>query len=152
MEALMKRINDRNGNGSEEKKTRPVQQQIAQILGINSNGGTNLNEEDDLEVTIVQRDDPRSLKCPITRQLFENPVKNKICGHSYDKEAIIQHLRIARNKKCPVAGCNNINIKADQLLENIELTQEVRRYKRRVDLQKERDMTQAIGLDSDEED
>ena len=37
-----------------------------------------------------------STTCPITQSTFKEPVKNSMCGHSYEKIAIMQYLK--RNK------------------------------------------------------
>ena len=38
-------------------------------------------------------------KCPITQQEMKDPVKNKICQHNYEKEAIMQMLKNRRAQK-----------------------------------------------------
>ncbi|XP_059061397.1 E3 SUMO-protein ligase NSE2-like [Achroia grisella] len=44
---------------------------------------------------------------PITKKPIVDPVKNTVCGHIYEKDAIM-NLIIRNNKtKCPVAGCGN---------------------------------------------
>ena len=45
-------------------------------------------------------------KCPITRALIQDPVKNTKCDHVYEKAAIRDYTKGKPNvKKCPVAGC-----------------------------------------------
>ncbi|XP_070533070.1 E3 SUMO-protein ligase NSE2-like [Ptychodera flava] len=47
-------------------------------------------------------------KCPITQQEMVDPVQNKVCHHSYEREAILQHIAGGHGRrKCPVAGCGN---------------------------------------------
>lgn len=53
------------------------------------------DEEDDLEVEGGKVD----LTCPISRTIFENPVKNKNCIHTYDLDAL--HVYLRRAKICP---------------------------------------------------
>ena len=46
-------------------------------------------EEEGLVVEQVDK----SLKCPITKAYFEEPVTSKVCKHSYSKAAIIAQIR-----------------------------------------------------------
>lgn len=71
----------------------------------------------------------RSLKCPLTGKWLDDPVRNILCGHAYSKEAMLRHLTCSTN--CPVAGCRNQKVNAQQLTPDLELTQLVRRQKRR---------------------
>ena len=41
--------------------------------------------DEELAVGQVQR----SLLCPFTRKIFEEPVKNKRCGHIYSKQGLV---------------------------------------------------------------
>lgn len=59
------------------------------------------DDDDDIEIEggIV------SLKCPISQQIIETPVKSSICGHTYDKKSIMELLSresLDTNiKRCP---------------------------------------------------
>ncbi|GME90332.1 unnamed protein product [[Candida] boidinii] len=59
------------------------------------------DDDDDIEIEggIV------SLKCPISQQIIETPVKSGICGHTYDKKSIMELLNresLDTNiKRCP---------------------------------------------------
>ncbi|CAF4754360.1 unnamed protein product [Pieris macdunnoughi] len=60
---------------------------------------------------------------PFTKKSIEDPVRNSMCGHIYEKEVIMKIIQ--KNKKgikCPVAGCGNRNlIKAKHLISDEEL-------------------------------
>lgn len=47
----------------------------------------------------------QSLVCPLTQTLFQDPVCNVVCGHSYSREAIITLARGASQIPCPLNGC-----------------------------------------------
>lgn len=67
------------------------------------------SEEEDEEDIIFA--DGRSLpvKCPITLQLFVDPVKNKLCNHVYSRLSIDQYVSSAGGRAtCPVVGCSSI--------------------------------------------
>jgi hypothetical protein len=98
-----------------------------------------------------------ALKCPLTGTLLEDPVKNSVCGHAYSKAAILDHLRRAKGKVCPMVGCHNRRVTMDQLVPDLELTQLVRRHKRRSDANQEHLLTQVLedddsDLDDDDDD
>ncbi|XP_003219443.1 E3 SUMO-protein ligase NSE2 [Anolis carolinensis] len=58
--------------------------------------------------------------CPITQKEMMNPVRNKVCGHTYGEEAILQLLRNREQRKkkvcCPTIGCNNRNVRRSDLV------------------------------------
>ncbi|KAK6536686.1 non-SMC element 2, MMS21 [Arthrobotrys megalospora] len=73
----------------------------------------------DRDIEMVDRDDEsddgiqevavtRNLKCPLTMQLFKDPVK-AACGHSFEKEALLEMLKEYKKQKkatiCPTTGC-----------------------------------------------
>ena len=119
------------------------------------------DDEEDQELQVVTGGHTSStsaalfrLKCPLTGTLLEDPVKNSVCGHAYSKAAIVDHLRRARTKVCPMVGCHNKQVTNDQLVPDLELTQLVRRHKRRSDANKERhDLTQILeDVDNQDDD
>ena len=59
-------------------------------------------EEDD----DIIMDETKNFICPLTKQRFVDPVKSKICGHVFSREAIMNFLQGSRKLKCPVAGCS----------------------------------------------
>mmetsp|Transcript_70909 Transcript_70909/g.205566 ORF Transcript_70909/g.205566 Transcript_70909/m.205566 type:complete len:262 (+) Transcript_70909:101-886(+) len=109
------------------------------------------NEDDD---EIMAEGGPRiNLKCPITGTLMQDPYKNSVCGHVYEKDAILNHLRKDHRKRCPVAGCSTSMITQAMLRpDNITATQ-IRREK--VRQQRARDLLRAsqdtIDMDDDED-
>jgi E3 SUMO-protein ligase NSE2 len=59
-------------------------------------------EDDD----IVLDQEIQSLKCPLTLQLLEKPMRNTNCPHIYSLEAISELLRQGGGAcSCPVSGC-----------------------------------------------
>ncbi|XP_017893537.1 E3 SUMO-protein ligase NSE2-like [Ceratina calcarata] len=44
---------------------------------------------------------------PISKKRIVDPVKNSICGHTYDRESITEMLKINKNTRCPVVGCKS---------------------------------------------
>ena len=35
----------------------------------------------------------KSLKCPLTKVYFDDPVTSKVCRHSYSRDAILSHIK-----------------------------------------------------------
>ncbi|CAD7014872.1 unnamed protein product [Ceratitis capitata] len=48
-----------------------------------------------------------NLNDPLTKRRMVDPVKNTICGHTYEKSSIQDAIQINPMLRCPVAGCGN---------------------------------------------
>lgn len=44
---------------------------------------------------------------PITKKRIVDPVKNAVCGHTYDRDSITQLLKHNKKTRCPVSGCRS---------------------------------------------
>ena len=73
--------------------------------------GDAADEESDDVIEIAQ--EHISYNCPITLQRFVNPVKSTVCGHHFEKEAIMQLIGRGPSVDCPVGGCNQMLTKVD---------------------------------------
>ena len=53
-----------------------------------------------------------NLKCPLSTELLDEPMKNPVCGHTYSREAAEQYIARAEKRKekpnCPVVGCGSV--------------------------------------------
>jgi hypothetical protein len=61
------------------------------------------------ELVVVGAENQNRLVCPLTLTRIVSPMKNRNCGHSYSKSAILTHIDSCQAEgmlKCPVAGCN----------------------------------------------
>ena len=52
----------------------------------------------DEDVTMGQEEGPRV--CPITKRAPEQPVRNRLCGHVYDRAGVEHYMRGSRNPTC----------------------------------------------------
>ncbi|KFQ32554.1 E3 SUMO-protein ligase NSE2, partial [Merops nubicus] len=75
-------------------------------------------EEIDEDIAVTQSQ--MNFICPITQMEMKRPVRNKVCGHIYEEDAI---LRIIENRKqqrkkvrCPKIGCSHADVKQADLL------------------------------------
>lgn len=114
-----------------------------------SANGDSGDGDEDLQVLPTVGDSVSQLKCPIMGTLMEDPVRNTFCGHVYSKQAILQHLK--RDKRCPVFGCNNVQVTRQQLEDDRETVQSVRREKIRIEMRQKELSDQATAIDDDEE-
>lgn len=93
-------------------------------------GGDDDDDDDELEIIVHNHHDVHALKCPITAMLFDNPVRNKVCGHVYDL-AGLKHLLSSRKTKCPVSGCANTTLSLSQVEDDEQMKLKVKRHKQR---------------------
>jgi Zinc-finger of the MIZ type in Nse subunit len=96
------------------------------------------------------------LKCPITGMYMEEPMKNKVCHHVYSRGGIMQHIRTQQSGgrptvRCPVPGCNNTNITANQLEKDVETEMRIRQERRRQERNAESLASSANNVDDDDD-
>lgn len=103
--------------------------------------------DDDVEVGGVVQD----YLDPLTRQMLENPMTSKVCGHSYSRASIYEFLG-NQTKACPTSGCNR-RINKNDLVPDENIERRVRARKRQLEQAKagRRKRDKAIVLDSDED-
>ncbi|XP_074656090.1 E3 SUMO-protein ligase NSE2-like [Tubulanus polymorphus] len=97
---------------------------------------TELSGDEDLICTQKQV----HTKCPYTGLEMTNPVRNKICGHNYDRLGIEDYLKKrGANAKCPVSGCINTKpIATGDLVENRELRKYIEAKNRQAGIRRKR--------------
>eukprot|EP00128_Syssomonas_multiformis_P013985 Colp12_sorted_trinity150504_noHs@29169 len=84
-------------------------------------------DDDDLVVTQAEQ----NVICPISQQVMKDPVKSKLCKHSYSKEAVMALLKQqkGRTPKCPAVGCDQ-KLFAHELEPDLVMAQAVKRHLR----------------------
>lgn len=69
---------------------------------------------------------------PFTKQPIKNPCRNKKCGHVYEYDMIVKHLKnikIHKSKStCPYIGCLNRAISAGFIVKDAALKQRIEAY------------------------
>jgi len=84
---------------------------------------------DDVEEVISHR--TNILVDPLTKKPIENAVKNKTCGHVYDKKSFLDYLG-SRNPKCPYMGCaNRATLNQNSVEEDVETNDMIQSLKTR---------------------
>ncbi|NWZ22892.1 NSE2 ligase, partial [Asarcornis scutulata] len=60
--------------------------------------------------------------CPITQVEMKKPVRNKVCGHSYEQDAILKIIQTRKQQKkkvrCPKIGCSHDDVKESDLVQD----------------------------------
>ncbi|XP_014767488.1 E3 SUMO-protein ligase NSE2 isoform X1 [Octopus bimaculoides] len=89
------------------------------------------SENMDEEIAITQQE--QNTRCVITGKEMVDPVRNTVCGHSYDRKGIEHYLQTRPNGRCPVSACSNA-----ELLQkcNLEENKELKRFIERKNRQK----------------
>ncbi|NXM87874.1 NSE2 ligase, partial [Oenanthe oenanthe] len=72
--------------------------------------------DEDIAVTRSQT----NFICPITQMTMKRPVRNKVCGHIYEEDAILEMIQTQKQKKkqvrCPKMGCSHDDVKESDLV------------------------------------
>ncbi|NXN91664.1 NSE2 ligase, partial [Rhinopomastus cyanomelas] len=72
--------------------------------------------DEDIAVTQSQM----NFICPITQMEMKRPVRNKVCGHSYEEDAILKIIQTRKQQKkkvrCPKIGCSHVDVKVSDLV------------------------------------
>uniref|UniRef100_A0A6P4FBQ3 E3 SUMO-protein ligase NSE2 n=1 Tax=Drosophila rhopaloa TaxID=1041015 RepID=A0A6P4FBQ3_DRORH len=64
---------------------------------------------------------------PWTKALIKNPVRNKVCGHIYDRDYVHSLIKDNIGIRCPVAGCaNRAYINPGHLIEDAQIRHKMR--------------------------
>jgi len=125
------RDEDLNNHDKYKELEEKVYQTLHPEEGLPStNQGMSVAEEDG-DVALTQQE--VNTKCPYTAKEMVNPVQNKLCGHNYEKDAIITFInQKGPRARCPVGGCKNEQpLHEDQLVEDRELKQYIDLKKRK---------------------
>lgn len=100
--------------------------------------GSAMSDDSNEEMVVVTRP---SLKCPLTHQLFEDPVKkynyhptrftcSPACGHVFSKQAILSIFQ-GGDHRCPVTGCSKL-ISRDRLVPDESTSRRIERQRNRI--------------------
>ncbi|XP_037022508.2 E3 SUMO-protein ligase NSE2 isoform X3 [Artibeus jamaicensis] len=73
--------------------------------------------------------------CPITQLEMKKPVKNKVCGHIYEEEAIVRMIESKHRRKkkacCPKIGCSHTDVRMSDLIQEEALRRAIESHKKR---------------------
>ncbi|XP_075405391.1 E3 SUMO-protein ligase NSE2 [Tenrec ecaudatus] len=73
--------------------------------------------------------------CPITQLEMKKPVKNKVCGHAYEEEAIVRMVESKHRRKkkacCPKIGCSHTDVRMTDLVQDEALRRAIENHHKR---------------------
>ncbi|XP_029779711.1 E3 SUMO-protein ligase NSE2 isoform X4 [Suricata suricatta] len=73
--------------------------------------------------------------CPITQMEMKKPVKNKVCGHTYEEEAIVRMIESKHRRKkkacCPKIGCSHRDVRMSDLLQDEALRRAIESHNKK---------------------
>ncbi|NXL85850.1 NSE2 ligase, partial [Alectura lathami] len=82
------------------------------------NNDTDAIEQIDEDIAVTQSQ--MNFICPITQMEMKKPVRNKVCGHSYEEDAILKIIQTRKQQKkkvrCPKIGCSHDDVKGSDLV------------------------------------
>ncbi|EDW97360.1 E3 SUMO-protein ligase NSE2 [Drosophila yakuba] len=122
-----KRINVKNI--AEFKNFKKTVKSAAAQLGAEVNGQANgVDQDEDLIIEGIEETGGEifSLYDPWSKALMKNPVRNKVCGHIYDRDSVMLIIKDNIGILCPVLGCaNKTYIQPAHLVEDANVRQKV---------------------------
>ncbi|XP_077620344.1 E3 SUMO-protein ligase NSE2 isoform X1 [Crocuta crocuta] len=73
--------------------------------------------------------------CPITQVEMKKPVKNKVCGHTYEEEAIVRMIESKHRRKkkacCPKIGCSHRDVRMSDLIQDEALRRAIESHNKK---------------------
>ncbi|XP_032171556.1 E3 SUMO-protein ligase NSE2 isoform X1 [Mustela erminea] len=79
--------------------------------------------------------------CPITQVEMKKPVKNKVCGHTYEEEAIVRMIESKHRRKkkacCPKIGCSHTDVRMSDLIQDEALRRAIESHNKKKNRQSE---------------
>ncbi|XP_071503211.1 E3 SUMO-protein ligase NSE2-like [Diadema antillarum] len=116
-EELLEGLRENDGDEEEEEGD-----------GVGSSAADQSLGEEDLVMTQAEL----GTKCPFTQQEMTQPLRNLICGHHYDRQAIDELLTHRQKKiRCPLPGCTNTKpINPNDLQSDSDFRRQIERQRR----------------------
>ncbi|KAB0358880.1 hypothetical protein FD754_003036 [Muntiacus muntjak] len=103
------------------------------IYGLQADREADNTEELDEDMIVTQSQ--TNFICPITLLEMKKPVKNKVCGHTYDEEAVVRMIesRHRRKKKacCPKVGCSHTDMRISDLIQDEALRRAIENHNKK---------------------
>ncbi|VEU34614.1 unnamed protein product [Pseudo-nitzschia multistriata] len=121
----------------------PAYAKLCRLLGEEESGDEELAVVGDHGIGLSD------IRCPLTLAPMEVPFRSSVCGHVFEKAAILQLLK--KSRKCPKPGCNNVSMSASEFAEDPDTARKVRRYKKREEATQRVRARAAIDMDDDDD-
>nr|XP_027232637.1 E3 SUMO-protein ligase NSE2-like [Penaeus vannamei] len=92
----------------------------------NEKSGDNENDNEDGDLIVTQQE--VNLIDPISMKRMTDPVRNKICGHVYERSSVVKMIKQSKRKgfSCPNVGCENRErLKMEDLEDAMDVKREI---------------------------
>ncbi|XP_063597078.1 E3 SUMO-protein ligase NSE2-like [Penaeus indicus] len=92
----------------------------------NEDSGDNENDNEDGDLIVTQQE--VNLFDPISMKRMTDPVRNKVCGHVYERSSVVNMIKQNRRKGfcCPNVGCENRErLKMEDLEDAMDIKREI---------------------------
>ncbi|XP_065759387.1 E3 SUMO-protein ligase NSE2 isoform X4 [Muntiacus reevesi] len=131
-------LQSKNSDADFQKNEKFVQfkQQLKELkkqYGLQADREADNTEELDEDMIVTQSQ--TNFICPITLLEMKKPVKNKVCGHTYDEEAVVRMIesRHRRKKKacCPKVGCSHTDMRISDLIQDEALRRAIENHNKK---------------------
>ncbi|XP_025901433.1 E3 SUMO-protein ligase NSE2 isoform X1 [Nothoprocta perdicaria] len=98
--------------------TRVALDLVESFIRLQSGDGNESIEQIDEDIAVTQSQ--VNFICPITQMEMKKPVRNKVCGHVYEEDAILKIIQTRNQQKkkvcCPKIGCSHTDVKKSHLV------------------------------------
>nr|Q32KY9.1 RecName: Full=E3 SUMO-protein ligase NSE2; AltName: Full=E3 SUMO-protein transferase NSE2; AltName: Full=Non-structural maintenance of chromosomes element 2 homolog; Short=Non-SMC element 2 homolog [Bos taurus]AAI09851.1 Non-SMC element 2, MMS21 homolog (S. cerevisiae) [Bos taurus] len=131
-------LQNKNSDADFQNNEKFVQfkQQLKELkkqYGLQSDREADITEGVDEDMIVTQSQ--TNFICPITQLEMKKPVKNKVCGHTYEEEAIVRMIESKHERKkkacCPKIGCSHVDMRMSDLIQDEALRRAIESHKKR---------------------
>ncbi|KAM5212253.1 E3 SUMO-protein ligase NSE2 isoform 1-T1 [Hipposideros larvatus] len=137
----LKELKKQSGNPKEDgrhSELDPIKDKDASRAG-NERDGLQADREADetegVDEDMIVTQSQTNFICPITQLEMKKPVKNKVCGHTYEEEAIVRMIESKHKRKkkacCPKIGCSHTNVRMSDLIQDEALRRAIESHNKR---------------------
>lgn len=87
---------------------------------------------------------------PITKKAIQNPIRNKICHHIYERDIIYQMLKSKKEMPCPCLGCSCRSFTLKDIVEDEEIAEKITQNQVRQQKEQQRACTSTENFSNDD--
>ncbi|XP_022221450.2 E3 SUMO-protein ligase NSE2-like [Drosophila obscura] len=130
----------KSSNVKNKAKYKCFKKEMESHAGLAVVAGSTSDDNCSMSEVVQTGGDVFSLHDPWSMMLMTEPVRNKMCGHIYDRGSVNAMIKDNLSVRCPVSGCANKHyIQPSHLVDDLEVLEKLRRH-------------QILEVDSDSDD
>ncbi|XP_074173143.1 E3 SUMO-protein ligase NSE2 isoform X1 [Rhinolophus sinicus] len=137
----LKELKKQSGNPKEDGRQREVDTIKDKDASRAGNERDGLQEDREVDGTegvdedMIVTQSQTNFICPITLVEMKTPVRNKVCGHTYEEEAIVRMIESKHKRKkkacCPKIGCSHTNMRISDLVRDEPLRRAIESHNKK---------------------